>query len=53
MSDYITDDGFAITDEMVDRWAADAEAGFPDSTVTPVDGRPWKSAISLMTTKES
>ena len=43
MSQYIADNGTVITDDMVDRWARDAETGFPNSIVEPVEGRPWEA----------
>lgn len=39
---YIASNGTPITDEMVDRWAQEAEDGFPDDIVEPVSGRPWE-----------
>ena len=43
MNQYIADNGTVITDEMVDRWARDAEEGFPDSIVEPFEGRAWET----------
>ena len=43
MSQYIADNGTVITDDMVDRWAKDAEEGFPDSIVEPFEGRAWET----------
>ncbi|BDR52274.1 hypothetical protein KIM372_01810 [Bombiscardovia nodaiensis] len=41
---YLSQDGTAITDEMVDRWADEAENGYPDSAdIRPAEGRPWES----------
>lgn len=40
MTTYIAEDGTLITDDMVDRWAAEAEAGFPDCEVTEFVGHP-------------
>lgn len=34
MKHYIAKDGTPITDDMVERWAEEAEAGFPNSTLT-------------------
>ena len=39
---YIASDGTPITDEMVDRWAQEAEAGFAHSIVEPFEGRAWE-----------
>lgn len=35
---YIAENGTEITDELVDRWAEEAENGFPGAEVTPVRG---------------
>ena len=43
MSQYIADNGTVITDDMVDRWASDAENGFPGSIVEPFEGRAWET----------
>lgn len=42
MSEYITEDGIAITEEMIARWAKDAEEGFPGYEIIPVRGRAWQ-----------
>ncbi|MBT1162591.1 MULTISPECIES: hypothetical protein [Bifidobacterium] len=34
MKQYLAEDGTPITDEMVERWAQEAEDGFPDCTLT-------------------
>ncbi|OZG66687.1 hypothetical protein BHAP_0017 [Bifidobacterium hapali] len=34
MKQYIAEDGTPITDDMVERWAQEAEDGFPNCTVT-------------------
>lgn len=34
MTQYIAEDGTPITDDMVERWAREAEDGFPDATIT-------------------
>ena len=39
---YIASDGTPITDEMVDRWAQEAEDGFAHSIVEPFEGRAWE-----------
>ena len=36
---YIAENGTEITDELVDRWAEEAENGFPGAEVTPFEGR--------------
>ena len=38
---YIAENGTEITDELVDRWAEEAENGFPGAEVTPFEGRAW------------
>lgn len=35
---YIAENGTEITDELVDRWAEEAENGFPGAEVTPFEG---------------
>lgn len=44
---YIAENGTEITDELVDRWAEEAENGFPGAEVTPrsrgARGRPTPS----------
>ena len=37
MKRYVAKDGTPITDEMVERWAQEAEDGFPNSTLTRED----------------
>ncbi|KAA8826547.1 hypothetical protein [Bifidobacterium myosotis] len=37
MKQYIAEDGTPITDDMVERWAQEAENGFPDSTLMRED----------------
>ena len=39
---YIAENGTPITDELVEKWAAEAEAGFPDAIVEPFEGRAWE-----------
>lgn len=41
----IAENGTEITDELVDRWAEEAENGFPGAEVTPLGarGRPTPS----------
>ena len=39
---YIAADGTVLTDELVEELAAEAENGFVNSVLTPVDGRPWE-----------
>lgn len=43
MTTYIADNGTEITDEMVARWAQEAEDRFPDSIIEPIQGRPWET----------
>ena len=40
--DYIAENGTPITDQLVEKWAAEAEAGFPGATVEPFEGRAWE-----------
>ncbi|PJM75842.1 hypothetical protein [Bifidobacterium simiarum] len=40
---YIAENGTEITDELVDKWAEEAENGFPDAEVTPFEGRAWET----------
>lgn len=40
---YIAENGTEITDELVDRWAREAEDGFPGAEVTPFKGRAWET----------
>ena len=40
---YIAENGTEITDELVDRWAEEAENGFPGAEVTPFEGRAWEA----------
>ena len=49
MSQHIADNGTVITDDMVARWAKDAENGFPNRTVESVEGRPWKAHRAIET----
>ncbi|KFI50324.1 hypothetical protein [Bifidobacterium biavatii] len=37
MTQYIAENGTPITDDMVERWAQEAEDGFPDATLTRED----------------
>lgn len=39
---YIAENGTPITDELIEKWAAEAESGFPGAIVTPVEGRAWE-----------
>lgn len=49
--DYIASNGALFTDEDIIRWAAEAEAGFPNTSLDPVEGRPWETALEPMQTK--
>lgn len=40
---YIAENGTEITDELVDRWAEEAENGFPGAQITPFEGRAWET----------
>lgn len=40
---YIAENGTGITDELVDKWAREAEDGFPGAEVTPFEGRAWET----------
>lgn len=48
---YIADTGETFTDEDIERWADDVEAGFVNSVVEPVDGRPWEVEKEPMVAK--
>ncbi|NMN01843.1 hypothetical protein [Bifidobacterium panos] len=48
---YIADDGTVLTDELVEELAAEAENGFANSILTPVDGRPWEKETSTGSSK--
>lgn len=54
---YIAENGTVITDEMVDRWAAEAEAGFPNCDVEVFAGHPEEThsrvAMTPRTTRAS
>jgi hypothetical protein len=43
MGQYIADNGTVITDDMVEKWAAEAEGGFSGADVTPFEGRAWET----------
>ncbi|WP_164461548.1 hypothetical protein [Neoactinobaculum massilliense] len=49
--EYTAATGEHFTDEDIERWAADAESGFPDSTVEWVPGRPWGKQTEPMVVK--
>ena len=40
---YVASDGTVLTDDLVDELAAEAENGFANSILTPVEGRPWQA----------
>lgn len=40
--EYTSFEGMAFTDEDIERWAKDAEVGFPDSELTWGKGRAWE-----------
>ena len=39
---YTAENGFVITDYIVDKWAAEAEGNFSGATVTEFSGRAWE-----------
>lgn len=39
---YVAENSVEITDDMVDRWAEEAEGGFSDAEVVPFEGRAWE-----------
>ena len=41
MSEFLADNGVRVTNEMVHRWASEAESGFEGLQVEPFEGRPW------------
>jgi len=42
MSEFVADNGVRVTDEMVCRWAGEAESGFEGMQVAPFEGRAWE-----------
>lgn len=48
---YIAADGTVLTDELVEELAAEAENGFANSVLTPVEGRPWETRTEPMRTR--
>lgn len=44
---YIAENGTEITDELVDRWAEEAENGFPGAEVTRSRGARGRPTPSL------
>lgn len=49
MTTYIADNGTEITYDMVARWAQEAENGFPDSIIEPIQDRPWETEGQTLT----
>lgn len=41
MSEFVADNGVRVTDEMVRRWASEAESGFEGLQVELFGGRAW------------
>lgn len=39
---YTAENGFVITDDIVDKWAAEAEGNFSGAAVTEFSGRAWE-----------
>ncbi|BDR53493.1 hypothetical protein KIM372_14000 [Bombiscardovia nodaiensis] len=48
MSSYMSDDGTVISEEMIDKWAGEAERGFEGSQLQAVDGRPWEGRTEAL-----
>lgn len=44
---YIADNGTPITDDMVDRWADEAERAFEGCEAIPFEGRAWEENGAL------
>lgn len=42
MSEFVADNGVRVSDEMVSRWAGEAESGFEGLQVDPFGGRAWE-----------
>lgn len=40
---YVASDGTVLSDELVTQLASEAENGFSNSILEPVDGRPWET----------
>lgn len=49
--EYVASDGAKFTDEDIERWAKDAEEGFPNSEVTWMRGRIWEEDQTPMKAK--
>ncbi|VEI13301.1 hypothetical protein [Trueperella bialowiezensis] len=49
--DYIASNGKPFTDEDIQRWGAEIEAGFPNTELDPVEGRPWETDVEPMQPK--
>lgn len=39
---YTAENGFVITDDVVDKWAEEAEDNFSGATITKFSGRAWE-----------
>lgn len=39
---YTAENGFVITDDIVDKWAEEAEDNFSGATITKFAGRAWE-----------
>ena len=39
---YTAENGFVITDDIVDKWAEEAEDNFSGTTITQFAGRAWE-----------
>lgn len=42
MSEFVADNGVRVSDEMVSRWAGEAESGFEGLQVESFGGRAWE-----------
>ena len=40
---YTAENGFVITDDVVDKWADEAEDNFSGATITKFAGRAWEA----------
>lgn len=48
MNTYVSAEGIPFNEDDIERWVADAEAGFPNSEFIAVEGRPWEAKTEPM-----
>lgn len=51
MTDYIASTGEHFTDDDLERWAQDADKGFPNAIFEPTPPRQWEHEAQPMTSK--